>query len=143
MEINKQILCPHCRGSGAKDENDVHTCTSCGGNGIKVVRHQVAPGFFQQVQQMCNVCGGQGKVIKTKCPHCRGEKTKRGSHEFTLEIEKGMGQGIFRLRVTVQDKRLSLKEKRMNLQTIMPATSYLSSRLYPTRSLLAWARTCT
>jgi DnaJ-related protein SCJ1 len=93
MEINKQILCPMCRGSGAKDENDVHTCTSCGGNGVKVVRHQIAPGFFQQVQQKCEVCNGKGKVIKTKCPHCKGTKTKRGSHEFTLEIEKGMGQG--------------------------------------------------
>lgn len=41
----------------------------------------------------CGVCGGKGKIVKSKCPHCKGKKVKRGSHEFTLDIEKGMRQG--------------------------------------------------
>jgi DnaJ-class molecular chaperone len=32
----KQVICHQCRGSGAKDANDVKTCTSCNGKGIKV-----------------------------------------------------------------------------------------------------------
>jgi len=71
----------------------VHTCSSCGGNGVKLVRQQIAPGFYQQLQTTCEVCSGKGKIIKSKCPHCGGKKVKRGSHEITLAIERGMAQG--------------------------------------------------
>lgn len=41
----------------------------------------------------CESCNGKGKIIKSKCPHCKGRKVKRGSHEFSLDIERGMRQG--------------------------------------------------
>lgn len=72
--MNKQILCPTCRydvfffasehshsclrnrGSGAKDSNDVHTCSSCQGRGVKIVRQQLAPGMYQQMQMQYVFC---------------------------------------------------------------------------------------
>eukprot|EP00126_Sphaerothecum_destruens_P006747 Sdes_comp19509_c0_seq1m11058 len=93
VEIDKQILCPHCRGSGAKNPDDVHTCQECGGKGVKITRHQVAPGFFQQVQSTCPLCGGKGKVIRAKCPHCSGKKVKRGRNILDVSVEKGMQDG--------------------------------------------------
>ena len=93
MEINKQVICPVCRGSGAKSHDDVKDCHSCHGNGVKIVRHQIAPGMFQQVQVECDVCRGKGKIIKSKCPHCQGSKVKRGSHEITVTIERGVPNG--------------------------------------------------
>jgi DnaJ-related protein SCJ1 len=27
------MLCPHCRGTGADDPDDVHTCHKCNGSG--------------------------------------------------------------------------------------------------------------
>ena len=50
MEIDKQVLCPKCDGSGAKSAKDVETCNVCGGRGIRVIKQMLAPGFYQQMQ---------------------------------------------------------------------------------------------
>jgi DnaJ-related protein SCJ1 len=39
--IKKHILCDHCRGSGAASDRDIHTCSGCGGSGVKLVKQQV------------------------------------------------------------------------------------------------------
>ena len=41
----------------------------------------------------CDHCGGKGKVVKDKCPSCQGRKVKRGSNQFTVQIEQGMWDG--------------------------------------------------
>ncbi|TPX35334.1 hypothetical protein SmJEL517_g02244 [Synchytrium microbalum] len=93
VEINKQVICPVCRGSGAKKAEDVTNCKSCGGSGIKVVRQMLGPGIYQQMQQTCDVCNGKGKVASSKCPHCSGKKIKRGSHQLSVSVERGMPDG--------------------------------------------------
>jgi len=87
--VKNQVLCPKCRGSGARSENDVHQCPSCGGRGIKVTMHQLGPGFVQQVQSQCDVCAGTGKIVKSKCPHCQGKKIVRGEKTIDVYIERG------------------------------------------------------
>lgn len=93
VDMNKQIICPICRGSGAKNANDVKTCHDCNGRGIKVVKHMLGPGMWQQVQTHCDTCGGKGKIVKSKCSSCHGHKVKRGSRQLTLTIERGMPDG--------------------------------------------------
>ncbi|TPX57239.1 hypothetical protein PhCBS80983_g03943 [Powellomyces hirtus] len=90
VEINKQIICPTCRGSGAKHADDVTQCTACGGSGIRVVRQMLGPGMYTQMQQHCDACGGRGKIIKSKCKACSGTKVKRGSHQVTITVDRGM-----------------------------------------------------
>ncbi|KAJ3342112.1 DnaJ- protein scj1 [Gonapodya sp. JEL0774] len=41
----------------------------------------------------CDVCGGKGKVVKTKCPHCHGKKVKRRSNQISIAVERGMTDG--------------------------------------------------
>jgi DnaJ-related protein SCJ1 len=93
IEINKQIICPICRGTGAKSEKHVKECSTCRGSGVQIIRQQFAPGIFQQMQTTCNSCGGKGRVVSEKCPHCKGHKVKRGSTQQTIYIEKGMNDG--------------------------------------------------
>ncbi|KAJ3130040.1 DnaJ- protein scj1 [Nowakowskiella sp. JEL0407] len=93
VELNKQIICPTCRGSGAKNPDDVKTCTSCGGSGTKIVRQMLGPGIYQQMQTHCDACGGRGKIVKTTCKACGGHKVRRGSHQITVTIERGMQDG--------------------------------------------------
>ena len=93
IDINKQVICSTCRGTGAKDSKDIHTCNSCKGNGIKIIRQMLAPGMYQQMQVICDSCGGKGKVVKANCPSCSGKKVKRGSSQVTMVIEKGMDTG--------------------------------------------------
>ncbi|KAI9096158.1 hypothetical protein DFS34DRAFT_155724 [Phlyctochytrium arcticum] len=90
IEINKQVICPTCRGSGAKRAEDVVVCKSCNGNGIKIIRQMLGPGMYQQMQTQCDQCGGRGKVVKSKCSACDGHKVKRGSHQLSVTIERGM-----------------------------------------------------
>jgi len=33
VKYTRQIICPHCRGSGADDPDHVKTCTKCNGQG--------------------------------------------------------------------------------------------------------------
>lgn len=60
---------------------------------MKQIRQQIAPGMYQTMQTHCDVCGGKGKIIKKKCTVCQGKKTKRGSAEISVTIEKGMNDG--------------------------------------------------
>jgi len=41
-------------GSGARSEKDIVECPICEGRGIRLVRHQLGPGIFQQVQMHCD-----------------------------------------------------------------------------------------
>lgn len=50
ISYNRKIICPHCRGSGGDNPEDVKTCTKCNGQGVTIVKQQIAPGFVQQFQ---------------------------------------------------------------------------------------------
>jgi len=89
----KQVLCTKCRGTGAKKASDVTTCTGCKGSGIKLKVQQLGPGFVQQIQTTCDECGGKGKKVTSKCPHCNGKKVETGEETYTIDIEKGMVDG--------------------------------------------------
>jgi len=89
----KQVLCPKCRGTGAKKADDVQTCNECGGSGIKVTTQQLGPGFVTQTQSTCDKCGGKGKVAKSTCPFCSGKKVSIGEETITIVVEKGMPDG--------------------------------------------------
>ncbi|KAF8206442.1 DnaJ-domain-containing protein [Mycena galopus ATCC 62051] len=93
--IKKNILCDHCRGSGAASDGDIHSCSGCGGSGIKMVKqqHEDFPWMFAQSQTTCNECGGRGKIIAKKCPHCSGNKVVEHTGHYTLEITPGMPEG--------------------------------------------------
>jgi DnaJ-related protein SCJ1 len=93
VELSKQVVCSKCRGSGAKSAKDVKKCKRCKGKGIILVQHQLGPGFVQQMQQECDVCGGKGKIVKSRCPVCAGKKVVHGTDDITIEIEKGMPDG--------------------------------------------------
>lgn len=89
----RQILCPHCRGTGADDPNDVQTCTACGGSGHRIVEQKIGPGFVQRMQTTCDKCGGKGKVSRSVCSKCKGTKVHTGEQVLTIFIEKGMPDG--------------------------------------------------
>jgi DnaJ-related protein SCJ1 len=98
--IEKQQICEDCEGSGSAD-GKVDTCHKCGGRGMIIQKHMLAPGIFQQVQSHCDVCGGQGKVIKHKCTVCGGNKVVRKPSTIWISVEKGAPVGS---RVTYENE---------------------------------------
>ena len=93
LTINKQKLCKRCRGTGAASKDAFTKCSHCKGEGTTLQRIQIAPGFVQQVQNPCPHCGGTGKMIKTKCPACRGQKVTRGDSVLEVDIDRGVPEG--------------------------------------------------
>lgn len=89
----RNILCPACDGSGAKSKADIHTCDKCNGQGVRVVRQQIMPGFITNAQVQCDECRGQGRVIKHMCPRCGGNKVIREAAELDVEIVPGAHEG--------------------------------------------------
>lgn len=98
--IEKQAICSACEGSGSAD-GEVHTCDLCNGRGIRVVRQQLAPGLFQQMQTQCDKCGGKGKTIKNACPVCHGSRVVREPETHELDVERGMPLGV---RITYENE---------------------------------------
>lgn len=93
VSVRGQQLCPRCRGTGADKEEDVKPCKSCGGKGVKMRMHQLAPGFVQQVQEHCDKCHGKGKIVTSKCSQCKGNRVVTGSNNLEVYIEQGMADG--------------------------------------------------
>ncbi|KAK7425216.1 DnaJ-related protein scj1 [Neonectria punicea] len=91
FQWNKQHICEQCEGTGSAD-GQVETCGTCGGHGVRIVKQQLAPGMFQQMQMRCDACGGRGKTIKHKCPSCNGQRVEKKPTTVTLNIERGAGR---------------------------------------------------
>ena len=67
-------------------------CGGCRGSGMKIRVQQIAPGFVQQSQSVCNECEGQGEKIKAedRCPECQGKKVTRDRKILEVHIDKGI-----------------------------------------------------
>ncbi|KAI9820430.1 MAG: DnaJ- protein scj1 [Thelocarpon impressellum] len=92
FSVEKQMICEECEGSGSAD-GEVETCGQCGGRGMVIQKHMLAPGIFQQVQSPCGTCGGKGQVIKHACKVCGGAKVVRKVATHTLHVERGFPRG--------------------------------------------------
>lgn len=77
--------CDTCKGKGTKPGTKPTTCTHCKGTG----ELHYSQGFFMY-SQPCNVCGGQGYIISSPCPDCRGQSRKQVYDKFTVTIPAGI-----------------------------------------------------
>lgn len=89
IEIDKNVSCVTCVGTGAKPGTKPQTCDYCGGRG-QVVQSQ---GFFR-VQTTCPGCRGQGQVVREKCPDCRGTRFVARSSKIAVKVPAGVDNGM-------------------------------------------------
>jgi molecular chaperone DnaJ len=92
IEIPKEAECDTCHGSGAKPGSGVETCKTCHGTGQQEV---VANTPFGRIvnRRICQTCDGKGKVIKEKCPSCRGTGRVKVRRKIHLNIPAGVDDG--------------------------------------------------
>ena len=88
IKIPVDKICVECSGSGAKSGSAPVTCSQC--NGAGQIRMQ--QGFFS-VQQTCNVCGGEGSIIKDHCNVCRGAGVIQETKSLSVSIPPGVDNG--------------------------------------------------
>lgn len=92
IEVERQTICETCEGSGSAD-GEVETCSQCGGRGMVIQKHMLAPGIFQQVQSVCGACSGKGQTIRHPCKTCGGSRVVRKGSIHPLHVERGMATG--------------------------------------------------
>ncbi|GAA5911022.1 uncharacterized protein JCM6883_000679 [Sporobolomyces salmoneus] len=93
FSIARKAVCEQCDGSGARSEKDIVECPVCDGRGIRLVRHQLGPGIFQQVQMHCDRCQGRGRTIKHFCSSCKGHGILDSQSDLVLHLDRGLPEG--------------------------------------------------
>ena len=94
IDLQKQIQCDLCHGSGCKPGTDKKTCVTCNGQGQ--VRQTRNMGFASFVTAApCPACRGQGSVIETPCSECKGRGSKKGNKKIIFEIPPGIDSGDY------------------------------------------------
>jgi molecular chaperone DnaJ len=81
--------CERCGGSRAEPGSDVHVCTNCQGAGR--VRAVSRTAFGQLVrEQVCEVCGGEGRVPSQPCTACAGRGRKAVRKTLDVDVPAGI-----------------------------------------------------
>ena len=81
--------CERCGGSRAEPGSDVHVCTNCQGAGR--VRAVSRTAFGQLVrEQVCEACGGEGRVPSKPCTACSGRGRKALRKTLDVDVPAGI-----------------------------------------------------
>jgi molecular chaperone DnaJ len=90
INYSRKHACNTCNGSGG----DRATCTKCGGQGFITVR--MGNGMFiQMMQQMCDLCNGQGSMLTRRCGSCNGQGTRSEMESVSFNLPHGSDNGQF------------------------------------------------
>lgn len=92
ISVPRTEPCENCDGSGAKPGTYKKTCSQCNGTGQIRQSRRTAFGMFTQVAA-CNRCQGQGTMIDTPCPECRGKGLVQKTRSIELKIPAGVDDG--------------------------------------------------
>ena len=92
IKVRRLVECKDCHGTGSSD-GKTETCPVCKGSG-RVIRAQRGIFGMMQTQMPCDNCGGEGQIIKNKCPHCGGQGVTREEDIVTVTIPAGVMGGM-------------------------------------------------
>ncbi len=93
VEVRAEEQCETCGGSGARPGTGRETCPQCHGSG-RMREVSSLGGFGQFVRtSTCNVCRGQGSIVKDPCETCRGTGRVRGTHTVKVDVPAGIDHG--------------------------------------------------
>ncbi|TRM66449.1 hypothetical protein BD626DRAFT_487788 [Schizophyllum amplum] len=92
MNIQKEVLCGVCKGSGARGSAKPKQCSKCEGKGWAFVQTAISPNHYGTSRAPCSDCKGTGEKLREKdrCKKCKGEKTVKEKSRQEIQIEKGM-----------------------------------------------------
>jgi molecular chaperone DnaJ len=92
LSFDRHETCEDCNGSGAKAGTSPKSCPDCGGSGVVV---QLTNTFMGQIRRSapCGKCGGEGQVIESPCPTCRGGKVVLNRVKVEANVPPGVDNG--------------------------------------------------
>ena len=94
IDLQKDVVCENCKGSGCAPGTSMRTCTVCNGQGQ--VRTSRSSGFSTFITvHPCNTCRGQGKIIERPCSKCKGRGKQKGTKHLSFDIPLGVDTGEY------------------------------------------------
>lgn len=96
IDVEREIDCTICHGSGAQAGHMPTTCPTCQGYG----QVQQRQGFFS-LATTCPECRGSGRVIKDPCKTCKGHGRAIENKKVSVSIPGGVENGM-NVRVSMQ-----------------------------------------
>ena len=91
VEVEYEVVdrCPRCNGNQAEPGTPIDTCARCGGTGQ--LRAVSRTAFGQMVRtQVCDTCGGDGRVPTEPCRECSGRGRVASSRKLDVDIPAGI-----------------------------------------------------
>ena len=93
VEVTADAVCETCAGSGAKAGTGREQCPQCHGSG-RMREVSSLGGFGQFIRtSTCNVCRGQGTIVKEPCETCLGTGRQRQTRTVPVEVPAGISDG--------------------------------------------------
>ncbi len=89
VQLNKDVTCEACGGTGAKEGTEPKRCGTCGGTGQLRQQRSTAFGNFVNIID-CPDCGGKGTIIKDPCQECSGRGILRKPKKMKVNIPAGI-----------------------------------------------------
>jgi molecular chaperone DnaJ len=88
VDLQRNVACGACSGSGAQPGTSRRTCPTCMGSG------SVAQGKgFMQIAQVCPTCRGEGTINPSPCRTCGGNGDVQKSERINVKIPAGVDNG--------------------------------------------------
>eukprot|EP01116_Phalansterium_solitarium_P020545 TRINITY_DN6103_c0_g1_i1.p1 TRINITY_DN6103_c0_g1~~TRINITY_DN6103_c0_g1_i1.p1 ORF type:complete len:284 (+),score=30.40 TRINITY_DN6103_c0_g1_i1:113-964(+) len=107
LSVTRNKICPKCEGSGTKVGGVSASCKTCNGSGRRMVIRQLGPGMIQQMQTVCDDCGGKGETVKEedKCKQCKGKKVEKEKKILHVHIgEPGLLVHLYKIHACVASR---------------------------------------
>ena len=92
ITFSRPGLCNTCGGTGAKAGTNPEKCAHCGGTGQVQQKQNTMFGQFVSVKT-CDVCGGEGKIIKNPCDKCSGKGRVNEKVKIKVKVPAGIDDG--------------------------------------------------
>jgi len=93
LDLQKNVDCPDCNGSGCFPGTSKIKCSDCDGQGQVRVSRNMGFSTFVTVQP-CRKCSGQGMMIEKPCKKCKLGKVKVTKHK-SIELPAGIDNGDY------------------------------------------------
>ncbi|MGV8084575.1 MAG: molecular chaperone DnaJ [Coriobacteriia bacterium] len=88
IEVDREVECTTCGGTGAKPGTSATTCPACGGTG-----HTADGQGMFAFSRTCARCGGTGEVIEQPCTACRGAGRVMRRQPVSVNVPAGATDG--------------------------------------------------
>ncbi|MBR1517309.1 MAG: molecular chaperone DnaJ [Bacteroidales bacterium] len=92
FKVRKMVACKSCGGTGARG-NSYETCAHCHGTGVITEVRRTILGQMQ-TQSPCPSCGGEGRIIKDRCPDCHGHGIVEAEEIISVNVPAGVAEGM-------------------------------------------------